>query len=54
MVVLSSAEAVRDVLERESAATVSRGPGYFDQLVHDEKFLVMAPYCMRFLELIIH
>jgi hypothetical protein len=45
MVVLSSAEAVRDVLERQSAATVSRNSNYFDQLAHDGKFLAMAPYC---------
>jgi cytochrome P450 len=48
MVVLSSAEAVRDVLERQSAATVSRSPNHFDQLAHDGKFLVMAPYCKFF------
>jgi hypothetical protein len=45
MVVLTSAEAVRDVLEKESAATASRPPSYLDRVVHDGKYFVMTPYC---------
>jgi hypothetical protein len=45
MVVLTSAEAVRDVLEKQSAATASRPPSYLDHVLHDGKYIVMAPYC---------
>jgi hypothetical protein len=45
MVVLTSAEAVRDVLEKQSAATASRPSTYLDRVVHDGKYFVMTPYC---------
>ncbi|EIN06323.1 cytochrome P450 [Punctularia strigosozonata HHB-11173 SS5] len=44
MVVLSSASAVREVMEKNSAATVSRPPNHFDRTLHDGKYLAMAPY----------
>ncbi|EIN08308.1 cytochrome P450, partial [Punctularia strigosozonata HHB-11173 SS5] len=42
MVVLSSAHAVREILERQSAVTSSRPPSHFDDILHEGKYLAIC------------
>ncbi|EIN06320.1 cytochrome P450 [Punctularia strigosozonata HHB-11173 SS5] len=44
VVVLSSADAVREIMDRRSALTADRPACHFDDIMHDGKYLTMARY----------